>query len=205
MAKPLRIGILGGSFDPIHLGHLWIAEAALESLQLDQIRWIPAAVSPLKPAGTVATDRDRLQMLRLATSGCENYFVDDCEIERRGVSYTVDTLSELHTAHPTAELFLIVGSDSLASFQQWHQPERILRIATLAVVQRSGGAKIDFSVLESLADPERIEQFRQSVISMPLIELSSTEIRQRIAAGRSIRFRVPHAVRAYIDAEKLYR
>lgn len=201
----MRIGILGGSFDPVHLGHLWIAEAALESLQLDELRWIPAATSPLKPSGPVASESARLQMLRLAVSGCPNYVVEDREIRRGDVSYTVDTLQELAAERGEAEWFLIVGSDSLASFQQWHRPERILQLAKLAVVQRSGGAEIDFSPLASLADEARIEEFRQCVIPMPLIELSSTEIRDRIAAGRSIRFRVPHAVRALIEAEGLYQ
>lgn len=200
-----RIGILGGSFDPVHVGHLWMAEAALEALQLQQVRWIPAATSPLKPAGTAASDQDRLQMLRLAVSGCEPYVVDDCEIERSGTSYTVDTLRKLTAEYPGAEWFLIIGSDSLASFRQWHQGAQILQLATLAVVQRSGGAEIDFGVLSGLADPERIERCRAAVIPMPLIEISSTELRSRIAAGRSIRFRVPHAVRAYIDAAGLYR
>ena len=200
----MRIGIFGGSFDPVHIGHLWIAEAALESLRLDEIHWIPAATSPLKPAGPVASNEDRLQMVRLAVSGCEKHIVDGREIERGDISYTVDTLQQIAFEQPSAARFLVIGSDSLASFRKWHQPERVLELATLAVVRRGGGVAIDWGVLQGLVDPARIAVFANHVISMPLIELSSTELRQRIAQGKSIRFRLPRAVEAYIDAQRLY-
>lgn len=201
----MRIGIFGGSFDPVHFGHLWIAEFALESLDLDEIRWIPAAQSPLKPVGAVASEENRLQMVRLAVSGCEKYIVDDCEIRRGDVSYTVDTIDELKTQFPKAEFFIIIGSDSLATIRKWHEPDRLLKLAIPAVVQRGGGDEIDFSVLDGLVDHERIELLRQHVIPMPLIEISSSEIRQRIAAGRSIRFRVPRAVEAMIASQGIYQ
>jgi len=201
----MRIGIFGGSFDPVHIGHLWIAEAALETLRLDEVRWIPAATSPLKQGGPVASEEDRLQMVRLAVSGCEGHLVDDCEIKRGQISYTVDTLETLTSEDPDAEFFLILGADSLASFHRWHKPERILQLATLAVVGRGGEKPIDLTMLGGLADQESIEAIHQSVIKMPLIELSSSEIRGRIAERRSIRFRVPHAVEALIDSQNLYR
>jgi nicotinate-nucleotide adenylyltransferase len=201
----MRIGIFGGSFDPVHLGHQWIAESALESLDLDQIRWIPAATSPLKRDGPTAPAADRLQMVRLAVSGCEQHMVDDRELRRGGVSYSVDTIEELATEFPDADLFLILGSDSLAEIRQWHQPDRLFERAIPAVVQRSGGDEIDLSVFEGLLDAERIELVRNSIITMPLIEVSSSDVRERIAAGRSIRFRVPRAVEAMIAAEGLYR
>lgn len=200
----MKIGVIGGSFDPIHFGHLWIAEYALESLGLDQIRWIPTAQSPLKPAGPVASDVDRLEMLRLALSALENHVVDEREIRRGDVSYTVDTMAGLRAEFPEAELFLLVGSDSLATIRQWHQPQRLLELATFAVVQRGGEDAIDFSVLEGLVSPERLEQLRRHVISMPLIEVSSTDLRNRVREGRSIRFRTPRAVEAMILASKLY-
>lgn len=200
----MRIGIFGGSFDPVHVGHLWIAEYALESLRLDEIRWIPAATSPLKPNGPIASNEDRLQMVRLAVSGCENHVVDDCEIRRGAVSYTVDTIAELQTRFPQAELLIVIGSDSLASIRQWHQTPRLLQLAIPAVVQRGGDEAIDFTVLTGLVDPARIEQIRQHVISMPQIEISSRELRQRIAEGRSIRFRVPRAVEAMIASQRTY-
>ena len=201
----MRIGIFGGSFDPIHIGHLWIAEAALESLRLDQIRWIPAATSPLKQNGPVASDEDRLQMVRLAVSGCEQHVVDDREVKRGDISYTVDTLVEIAAEHSEDELFLIIGSDSLATFSAWRKPERILEQATLSVVQRGGEPEIDYSVLEELATAEQLRASQSSVIQMPVIEISSTELRSRVAAGRSILFRVPRAVDALIEANDLYR
>jgi nicotinate-nucleotide adenylyltransferase len=200
----MRIGILGGSFDPVHFGHLWIAEFALESLDLDEIRWIPTAQSPLKGREPVASDEDRLQMLRLAVSGCEKHVVDDREIRRGNVSYTVDTIDELVKEFPDADLFLVLGSDSLASIRLWHHPDRLLRLAIPAVVQRGGDDEIDYSVLEGLLDHQRIEVVRENVIVMPLIEISSSELRQRIGAGRSIRFRVPRAVEAMISSQRVY-
>lgn len=200
----MRIGVLGGSFDPPHIGHLWIAEAARESLDLDEVRWIPAAVSPLKPEGPTATDEQRLQMLRLAVSGCESYEVDDRELRRGSVSYTTDTLVELRQEFPEAEFFLIMGSDSLATIQQWHEPERLLQLATLAVVQRGGDEVIDLAVLDGLADAQRQKEIQSARIEMPLIELSSREMRRRVALDRSIRFRTTRSVEAYIRAESIY-
>ncbi len=201
----MRIGILGGSFDPPHIGHLWIAEAVRETLKLDEIRWIPAAISPLKPGGPVASNEQRRQMVALAISGCSEYLVDDRELNRGDVSFTVDTLQSLTTEFPTAEFFLIMGSDSLASLQQWHQPERLLELATLVVLQRGAEDDIDFNVLSGLASKTQIERIREAQVSMPLIELSSSEIRARLRNGQSIRFRTCRSVEAYIRAEKLYR
>lgn len=201
----MRIGILGGSFDPPHIGHLWIAEAVRETLKLDEIRWIPAAISPLKPGGPVASNEQRRQMVTLAISGCSEYLVDDRELNRGDVSFTVDTLQSLTTEFPTAEFFLIMGSDSLASIQQWHQPERLLELATLVVLQRGAEDDIDFNVLSGLASETQIQRIRESQVSLPLIELSSSEIRARLRNGQSIRFRTCRSVEAYIRAEKLYR
>lgn len=200
----MRVGIFGGSFDPVHLGHLWIAEAAVEALGLDELRWIPAAQSPLKPGGPVASQQARLQMVQLAVSGCEKYRVDDRELRRGEVSYTVDTVAELRDEMPDAELCLIIGSDSLASFRQWHQPERLLQLVQLAVVQRGGEPDIDFSVLEGLADRERIDRMHDNLIKMPVIEISSSGIRTRIGQSKSIRFQVPRPVEALIKSQNLY-
>ena len=175
--ESMRIGIFGGSFDPVHIGHLWIAEAALETLALDQIRWIPTATSPLKPDGAQVPAEDRLQMVTLAVSGCEQHLVDDCELRRGQISYTVNTLQALSSQQPEVEWFLIVGADSLTEFRRWRQPERILQLATLAVVGRGRAVPIDWTVLDGLADEETIDRIRRSEIQMPLIELSSTDLR----------------------------
>ena len=201
----MRIGIFGGSFDPVHIGHLWIAEAAWETLGLKTIHWMPAAASPLKPHGTIASAEDRLEMLRLATSGCEQFEIDDREIRRGGPSYTVDTVSEIREENPGAEIILIIGSDSLADIGRWHQAERLLDLAIPAVVQRGGQSDIDFSVLSGLVDQKRLQLIRQHVIVMPVIEVSSSELRSRRAQNRSIRFRTPRAVEAMIHARGLYR
>lgn len=201
----MRVGILGGSFDPVHVGHLWIAEAALESLQLDQVRWMPAATSPLKRGGPRASAEDRLQMVRLALAGSDSHAVDDREVHRGGVSYTVDTLAEMSEEQPQDQHFLIVGSDSLASFRRWHQPERLLALVTLAVVHRGGEPAPDYSVLQGLASDSEIRRIRQHEIPMPRIEISSSEIRERVASGRSIRFRTPRPVETLIAAAGLYR
>ncbi|MCD0458285.1 nicotinate (nicotinamide) nucleotide adenylyltransferase [Roseiconus lacunae] len=200
----MRLGIFGGSFDPVHVGHLWIAEAAWESLSLDRLHWIPTAAQPLKPGGASATPEQRAEMLRLAIGGREGFVVDDREIRRQGVSYTVETIAEMGTEFSDATLFLIIGSDSLASMQRWHEPARLLESVQLSVVQRGGEAEIDFDVLEGFVSTERIEQFKANVIKMPAIEVSSSDIRDRVCQGRSIRYRVPHAVEVYLKANKLY-
>ena len=200
----MRIGVFGGSFDPVHLGHLWIAESALESLELDELRWIPTAQSPLKPSGPVASNEDRLQMLRLAVSGREKFVVDDRELRRGEVSYTVDTMTELQKEIPDAQWILIIGSDSLASFQKWHQPKKLLEMTSLAVVQRGGEPDIDFQMIKGLTSEDRIADMQRQVIKMPVIEISSTEIRQRVQSGKSIRFRVSRPVDAMIHTQNLY-
>lgn len=200
----MRIGIFGGSFDPVHLGHLWIAEAATEQLRLDRLLWIPTATQPLKLDGPVASNEQRTQMLHLALAGREGHVVDDRELRRSGVSYTLDTVRELQ-AECEGDFFLVVGSDSLESMRRWHRPEQLLSLVTLAVVQRGGGEKLDFSILDGLVEPPRIDLFRGHVIEMPVIEISSSDIRARVAEGRSIRHRVPRSVEAYINAEGVYR
>ncbi|TWU57230.1 nicotinate (nicotinamide) nucleotide adenylyltransferase [Rubripirellula reticaptiva] len=209
-----RIGIFGGSFDPVHLGHLWIAESARESLSLDEIRWMPAATSPLKPSGPVASNEHRVQMVRLAISGNPHFVVDDREIRRGDVSYTVDTIAEIQAENRLDEFFLIIGSDSLASFNRWHEPARLLGLINLAVVQRGGDPPINFDVLEPFAASKEpaektasvpITRSHDHVIVMPVIEISSSDLRHRIADRKSIRYRVPAAVESMIMANQLYQ
>lgn len=199
-----RIGIFGGSFDPVHIGHLWIAEAAREQCRMDEVRWIPAAVSPLKQGGPIASDADRLAMVRLAISGNDKFTVDQRELRRGETSYTVDTLTELATEFSGDELFLIIGSDSLMSLDRWHQPSRILDLITPVVIQRGGDKPLDFSILDPLTDQAKIDVAKKHIVKMPLIELSSSDVRARVARRDSVRYRIPAAVEAFISNSGLY-
>lgn len=190
-----RIGIFGGSFDPPHIGHLIIAELAREQLLLDQVVFVPAFVPPHKMRDNVSTALDRLRMTKLATRGNSSFRVSDIEIRRKGVSYTVDTIRAIKRRYPAAKLFLIVGGDSLAQFWSWKAPDEILANASLAVYARPG------------YDKERGGRADVRVHSVrgPLLQISSTEIRKRIAAKKSVRYLVTQPVRSYIARQRLYR
>ncbi len=200
----MRVGIFGGSFDPIHLAHLWMAESAREQLQLDQVLLIPTATSPLKPHGPVGSDEQRLAMLGLAIGGDAVLVVDPREIRRGGNSFTIDTVRQLKDERPQDEFFLLMGRDAFASLRQWHRPADLLSEVLPCVFRRGGEPPIDWSVLEGLASPERTNEIRAAELEVPMIELSSGEIRHRVATGKRIRYRVPHAVEAFIAAEGLY-
>lgn len=200
----MRIGIYGGSFDPIHVAHLLLAETALEQLSLDSIHFIPAQQSPLK-SECVANAADRNEMLQLATCGNPKFIVDDRELRREGKSYTVDTLREVQRDFPKAQLYLLMGADSLNDFERWNRPEEICQIAHLAVAYRAGQSLPDFSIIEKLADASKMAQSIEDAIQMPQLEISSSDLRDRIAKNRSIRYRVPAAVAAYIQTKKLYQ
>ncbi len=197
----MRVGILGGTFNPPHIGHLICAQEAYVQLRLDTVMFIPAAVPPHKrlPAGD-PDPRDRYELCRALVGGDSRFQVSDIELLREGPSYTADTLAELHTRLPDSELYLIVGADAAASLPDWHEPERILSLATLAVAKRRGTTRD--AVAEALAQldgGERMEFFR-----MPRVGISSTDIRRRVRVKEPIRYLVPDAVVAYIDEHRLY-
>ena len=195
----MRIGLLGGSFDPPHIGHLLSAVDAYEALALDRLVFIPAAVQPLKAGRACATAEHRLAMTRLLIGGDPRFDVSAIEIDRGGLSYTVDTLTTLAAAWPGAELFWLVGVDVLKSFPKWKEPARIVQLATLVVVKRVGTGDGDETPdLSSIPGEPRLLATRR-------IDLSSTEIRDRVREGKSIRGFVPEAVADYIAAERLYR
>lgn len=200
----MRIGIFGGTFDPVHYGHLLLAEYSLEQCRLDQIWFLPAAVPPHKQDRELTAAEHRVQMLQLALGGHECMQVSTMEFERGGVSYTLDTLEAIHRQHPDVELFLLMGADSLHELPSWREPDRICQLATLAVVQRPDVPYPDLSVLRGIVEPDRSERFKESVVQMPLIQLSSTEIRRRVSAGQSIRYQTPRAVEKYIETQRLY-
>jgi nicotinate-nucleotide adenylyltransferase len=215
----MRVAIYGGSFDPVHLGHLWVAQNCAEKLRLDQVIFMPAATSPLKPHGPVASNEDRLMMLRLALaggpqvglggqtppSGDAALLIDDRELRRGGKSYTIDTVEEIKLQRPDDTLFLLVGSDAFAAIGQWHRPEELLAMVTPVVFRRGGDPPIDWSVLENLVSTSRIGEIQAASVAIPMIEISSGDIRQRIAEGRSIRFLVSPSVAALIRANSLYQ
>jgi len=201
----MRLGILGGTFDPVHYGHLLLAECCREQRLLDQVWFLPAATPPHKQAKRQSPAADRVEMLELATGGNPAFSVNRHEVDRGGVNYTADTLEALGAEDPRRELFFLLGSDSLDDLPNWHDPQRICRAATLVVVRRGGGPKPDLSCLTGIANKERIETIGRMMVEMPAIELSSTEIRRRVAAGKSIRYRTPRAVEKYIEAQRLYQ
>lgn len=190
-----RRGVFGGSFNPPHVGHLAVAEAAADALGLDRVLWVPAATPPHKQADpTLASAADRLAMTARAVAGNDRFAVSDLEIARAGVSYTVDTLRALRADDPDAQFWLILGGDSLAAFDTWREPEAIVGLARLAVYARPGA-------------PARVpERWRAAVdvVDAPTLDLSSTQLRARIADGRTVRYLVPDAVRDYVAERGLY-
>ncbi len=191
----MRLGILGGSFDPPHVGHLLAAGDACEALQLDRLVFVPAANQPLKAGLATASAEQRLAMVKLLVGDDTRFEVDPVEIERQGLSYTVDTLETYAARYPHAERFLLVGADVLPAFGKWREPERITTLAQLTVLQRVGDAPLSL-----IAGKEK-----PLVLQTRRIDVSSTEIRERIRAGKSIHGFVPESVAAYIAAERLYR
>jgi nicotinate-nucleotide adenylyltransferase len=200
----MRIGVFGGSFDPVHYGHLLLAECCREQASLDRVWFTPAATAPHKQHAPRADGADRLEMLALAIADQPAFEVCDLELARGGVSYTVDTLAEIAARKLDGELLLPLGSDSLADLPNWRQPEEICRLATPLVVRRPGAAPVDYARLAALLPDRRIEEIRRLEVEMPLVGLSSTDLRERLAAGRSVRFRTPRAVEDYIARRGLY-
>jgi nicotinate-nucleotide adenylyltransferase len=192
----VRIGVFGGTFDPPHVGHLLLASDAREALGLDNLIFVPAATQPFKiHAPAVASPQDRLEMVRLAVADDANYTVDDTEIARKGLSFTVDTLEHLSKKHPRAELFLLLGEDALAGVEQWRNPGRIRELATLAMMRRTG----------SEGPPVAPIATGVKAVSTRRVDVSSTEIRERLRAGKSIKGFVPESVEQFIEARGLYR
>ncbi len=196
-----RIGILGGTFDPPHIGHLILSEVARDSLDLEWVLWVVAADPPHKQGLPVTSVAHRLEMVRLATAGNDSFQVSTVDVDRPGPSYTVDTLGILSGQFPGDELIFIIGGDSLADLPQWHQPRRLIELARLAVLARPG-VLIDWPALESA-----IPGLRDRVVDLhgPEITVSAIDLRERFGQRRSVRYLVPEAVIAYIQANNLYR
>ena len=194
-----RLGILGGTFDPIHIGHLVMASYAIDALNLDEVWFMPAQTPPHKQR-EITDVAHRSAMCQLAVSLDSRFEFSDLDLREGSPSYTSELLELVHRQHPESELFFLIGTDSLASFPTWHQPEKILSLANLAVADRPGSPVPD-DVLDALPGlRERVNEF-----DSPLIELSSTEIRERRQANKSITYLVPPSVEDYIIENGLYR
>lgn len=194
MTESKRIGLLGGSFDPVHLGHLMVAQDAIERMALDRVTLIPAARSPLKNRAPMASDDDRLALLRAAIDGDPRFALSTAELRRGGTSYTVETIDEM-TRGASAQFFWIIGADQAASLKAWHRIEDLVGMVEFIVLPRPGFAW----------DPDSLPPgARFHVLESHLMEISSSEIRDRVHKGRSIRFLVPEGVATEIEKRHLY-
>lgn len=190
-----RVGLFGGSFDPVHDAHVALARAALAELRLDEVRWVPAGQAWQK-ARALTSATHRVAMLQLAMAGEPRFMLDRTEIQRPGPSYTLDTVRELAAARPGTEWFLIIGHDQYAGLHTWNDWQQLLKLVTLAVANRPGQAN------EVHEDVRRVSH---RVVPLPMLDISATQVRERVAAGHDISTLVPPDVARYIDSHRLYR
>jgi nicotinate-nucleotide adenylyltransferase len=200
----MRIGIFGGSFDPVHYGHLLLAESCREQCRLDQVWFLPTATPPHKQQKAASDPKARLEMLELAIGGQPSFSINRYEIDRGGVNYTAETLQQIRGEHPDDEFFFLLGADSLRDLPTWKEPGRIAEQCTIVSVRRPG-AEVDFELLRGAIAESRLQVMRDHVVDMPLIGLSSSRIRSLVNEGRSIRYQTPRAVEKYIETQGLYR
>ena len=188
----MAAGILGGSFDPVHHGHLIAADRAAEALGLDVVLFVPCARQPLKPQAPAASAGHRSAMLRLAIEGHQRFALDLCELERGEPSYTVDTLRDLRRRRGSERLVLILGADAAAELPRWRMADEVARLAEVAALTRPGA-------------PEVTSAFVRHVVATPAIEISASDVRARCLTRKSIRYLVPEAVEKYIAKHRLYQ
>jgi len=217
-------GILGGTFDPVHIGHLIAAQSVLESLLLDKIIFVPCAEPPHKPSEKITNAADRLQMLKIAIASNPAFAVSTIEIDRGGISYSIDTVAQLEQQHPLVDFVLIVGTDAFAEITTWKDYELLLNKARLAVMLRGGfglskaSASLPARLASALNEAPVFEPTspiskeltsanrpRLAVVRVEQIEVSGSAVRERLRTGRSVRYLVPEAVREYIAQHGLYR
>jgi nicotinate-nucleotide adenylyltransferase len=194
----MRIGVFGGTFDPIHDGHLAAAKAAMECAHLDRVLFVPSAQPPHRGAA-VAPAEDRLAMSKLAVQGKPGFEVSDVEARRSGPSYTADTLSELHREQPSDELFLILGWDAARLFRTWHEPDRVSDLASVVIVDRPG-LRQNASELAGLG----LDLARVILCHYPTPDVSGSELRRALAAGQPVTGHLPAAVERYIAEHHVY-
>ena len=200
----MRLGLFGGTFDPVHYGHLLLAESCREQCRLSAVWFLPAAVPPHKRNRQLTPAAARIEMLELAIAGHPAFSVSRYEADRGGINYTVDTLAHFRGQDPEGELFFLLGADMLHDLPGWHEPARVCQLATAIAVRRSGTGPVDFDSLSQVVSPEAVERIRRHQVEMPEIGISSTEIRRRVGGGLSIRYLAPRAVEKYIETHGLY-
>ena len=196
----MKLGLFGGTFDPIHLGHLILAEQCREACKLDKVWFVVAGEPPHKRGDRTAASH-RLEMVRIAIAGHPSLEVSEIETNRPGPHYSVETLEAIHAERPDDDLHFIIGADSLVDLPIWREPERIARLATIVVVNRPGIDAADTSQIPNLGPDARPFRF----VTIPQIGIASSDLRRRMAEGRSVRYMIPRGVEAYLDAHKLYR
>jgi len=194
--KKERLGILGGTFDPIHLGHLILAEQMKEGLDLKKVIFVPSANPPHKKNSLLSSAKDRLMMAKIAIKDNPDFILSDLELKREGESYTIDTLNEFKKLYPSSEIFLLLGSDVLDEIESWKEPDKIFKEVKVVIALRPGFDKID-----------RKNKFAKRSLSVPIngLNISSTQIRKKVKAGNSIRYLVPPGIEEFIRAKNLYR
>jgi nicotinate-nucleotide adenylyltransferase len=200
-----RIGLLGGTFDPVHLAHLIIAEQCREQGQLDEVWFVPAARPPHKQHRPATPFAQRVEMLALAIAGHPAFRVEELEKDRPGPSYTADTLTELHRRRPEDALYLLIGSDTLADLPHWHEPVRVIESAGLLIWVRPNHPVLPPEELRTGLQLPPSAPLQYQVVNGPLINISSSDLRLRASQGRSLRYLVPRAVECYIHEKQLYR
>lgn len=201
----MRLGLFGGTFDPVHYGHLVLAEQCRQACRLDKVWFLPAGRPPHKPDRDLTPAAQRVEMVELAIAGHPDFALCNLEVDRAGPSYTVETLEQVHREQPQAALFFLIGSDSLAELATWYQPQRIVELAQLIVASRIGTPPPSFEDLRSFMDAAQIERLGEHFVEISAVGIASTEIRLRVASGKSVRYLVPRAVEVYIDTHGLYR
>ncbi len=200
----MRLGIFGGTFDPVHHGHLILAELCRERCRLDEVWFLPTASPPHKPQSEFTATETRIEMLQLAVADNERFAVNRYEADRGGVNYTVDTLRHFRKKMPKREFFFLMGADMLQDLPNWREASVVCKLATVVSVRRAGLPQPDFRGIAEVASVEQIKAIHRHQVEMPAIEISSTDIRNRVGRGRTIRYLTTPAVAQFILSHGLY-
>jgi nicotinate-nucleotide adenylyltransferase len=201
-----RIGLYGGSFDPIHIGHVIVARSVAESLGLDRVIFLPSASPPHKDSSDLLSQEHRARMAELAIANEPLFALDDYDLTRKGPTYTVETVAYFKGLFGAgAELAWIIGADSLPELKSWHRVSELVDACRIVTAARPGWEAPDLSILRPELSDEQIERLGRDILATPRIDVSATDIRRRVRTGRSIRYLVPDAVGDYIQRHELYR